>query len=170
MKLPGFGLSPRRTKSSIQDRDIRVFRPTLVARSRPYVSVRVELESLLAGGIRKWNNVWGHRNPTAGTRVVLSIRFAVAALCKPQREPAQLDVRHTVDRLHRPRETRTAGPPRDSSCWTGCRGRSDGAHPGGRARVHGDLAAHFGRRSQMAGQVRRRRMTRPATRGEVLAQ
>jgi hypothetical protein len=102
MKLSRFGLSRRRTKSSIQDRETCVWWPTLLARSRPHVSVRVELEGLLAGGIRKWNGVLDD-DPL--------IMVAVDALCKPQLEPAQLDVMHGVDRLRRRRASRAGGSP-----------------------------------------------------------
>src|SRR6516164_5561157 len=101
MKLPRFGPSARRTKSSIQDRELRASRGMLLARPRLHVSVRVELEGLLAGGIRKWNGVWGH-DPL--------IVVAGDALRKPQVSSAQLDVRHGIACQHGCRRLRAAGP------------------------------------------------------------
>jgi hypothetical protein len=83
------------------------------------------------------------------------ITVAVDALCKLQLEPVKLDVRHRLDRLHRRRETRTAG-----LC-------AEGAHPGCQARLHCDRPADTRGDHQMAGQARRRDMARPATHGEL---
>src|SRR5262249_643585 len=109
MKLSRFGLPARRTTSSIQDRATRTWRPPLLARPWPRVSEARRVRLVLAGAIRIWHGAWDRQNTRVGTCVVPSTLVAVDALCKPQLDPDQLDVRHGLACLHRWRRLELLG-------------------------------------------------------------
>jgi hypothetical protein len=156
MKLSRFRFSPRRTESSIEDPETRTWRPALLA------GVRVELEARrvtlpLEGGIRKWNGGCKRRNTRAGACVVPLHRVAVDALCKPRRKSNQLGVTHELAgaRLelldHMPIALRRRSTLVGEQAYTA-------------------TCPHTRDDYQMAGQARRRGMTRPATHGELASQ